>query len=377
MVLVRIVGLSAALLAALPVLAAGSDISQNARIAGGEVAPAGDFQFVAYVEGYRNDLDGSICTGSLIAPNVVLTAAHCTISPMGFSYTASQMRVSFSHTPDALDVLSNGYNVTKVEPNSKFDQNTLRNDIALLILDSDIPSSVASPVKLYVGEVGAGTQLTAAGYGLTIPDDDYSVATQLMEVNLTAATQAFCASRDDAYDPKLYLCTDDNSGRRVCPGDSGGPLSIASGDGYALVGITDFISISSADTNANKTALELCSEENSGSFFTRAYAYIDWIAKTAKLDTSDFTTTVASAAASDSNDGSVSSGSLDGASVDDGDVGGYDDMSVGGKNGDGSIDANDSSSLDDTHEHLSSAAALVLGRATLLAAALGTTVTIL
>ncbi|KAJ1885902.1 hypothetical protein LPJ81_006807, partial [Coemansia sp. IMI 209127] len=360
MAFVRILGLSAALLAALPALTAGSDVAQNARIAGGEVAPTGDFQFVAYVEGYRNDLDGSICTGSLIAPNVVLTAAHCTISPMGFSYTASQMKVSFSHTPDALDVLSNGYNVTKVEPNSEFDQNTLRNDVALLILASDIPSSVASPVKLYAGEVGAGTQLTAAGYGLTIPDDDYSVATQLMEVSLTAATQAFCASRDDDYDPTLYLCTDDNTGRRVCPGDSGGPLSVASGDGYALVGITDFISISSSDTDANRTALELCSEENSGSFFTRAYAYVDWIAKTANLDASDFTTTVASAVASDSNDSSASSDPLDNASGGDasgGDDSGDDsdddndyDTSVGGKDGNGSINANDSSSLDDVHD---------------------------
>ncbi|KAJ2547939.1 hypothetical protein EV175_005026 [Coemansia sp. RSA 1933] len=370
MTLVRIARFSAALLVALPAaFTTGLDIAHNARVAGGKVAPSGDFQFVAYIEGYRNDADGSICTGSLIAPNVVLTAAHCTISPEGFTYEASQIHVSFSHTPNASDVLTSGYTVSKIKANTAFDMSTLRNDVALLILDKHIPTSVATPAKIYSVEVDSGTQLTAAGYGLTVPGDEYSYASQLMEVSLIAATQEFCASRNDLYDVSINLCTDDNTGRRVCPGDSGGPLSIQSGDGYAIVGITDYISVSDADTNVNKTALELCSEENSGSFFTRASAYINWIAKTANLDTSDFTTTIASAAESDS--GSLFSDySADDSS--------YDDASAGGKDGDGSLTSLDPvlSGIDEDSSDSSAAAALVSGMAP-LPAVLGISVTLL
>ncbi|KAJ2086788.1 hypothetical protein IW138_005412 [Coemansia sp. RSA 986] len=374
MVLIRILGLSAALLAAAPPLATGlpteSGIVAQPRIAGGEVASGDNFNFIAYIEGYRNMLDSSLCTGSLIAPNVILTAAHCTFSPMGFGYTADQLRVSFSHTPAPESVLVAGYNVTKIVANSGFDKTTLQSDIALLILDNDIPSSVASPVKLYTGNVGTGTKLTAAGYGLTVPGDEYSAASQLMEVDLVAASQSFCVSRDPKYDSKHYLCTDDSSGRRVCPGDSGGPLSISSGDGYAVVGITDFIGISNEDGTANQTALELCVEQNSGSFFTRANAYIDWIAKNANIDSNDFTTTSASGVLSSADDDTTSSSDDDA------------DKSAGGKDNSNIVSGDDDSALNDsTHTNAkettsSGAAALISSRVTLLAV-LGTTVTIM
>ncbi|KAJ2654547.1 hypothetical protein IWW48_006038 [Coemansia sp. RSA 1200] len=341
MAVTSIVRLSAALLAILPALIgatpADTSIVEKPRVAGGQAVSDGDFGFVAYIEGYRNILDSSICTGSLISSKVILTAAHCTFSPMGFSYTAKQLRVSFTHTPTPNNVLLSGLNVTKISVHPDFDPITLTRDVALLTLAEDVPSSVATQTKIYTGSAGSGTKLVAAGYGLTEPGNEYSAATQLMEVDLVAANSSFCTSRDTAYDSKYYLCTDDSTGRRVCPGDSGGPLAISSDDGYAVVGITDFISISDAFGTPNQTALSLCSETRSASFFSRANAYVDWIVKTAKLDITKFTTSSSSSAVSSAEGDDVGSSSDSSSPSVDDDIDGDGDFE------DGSVDDDEAS----------------------------------
>ncbi|KAJ2516467.1 hypothetical protein H4217_004566 [Coemansia sp. RSA 1939] len=344
MAVTSIVRLSAALLAILPALIgatpADTSIVEKPRVAGGQAVSDGDFGFVAYIEGYRNILDSSICTGSLISSKVILTAAHCTFSPMGFSYTAKQLRVSFTHTPTPKTVLLTGLNVTKISVHPDFDPTTLTRDVALLTLAEDVPSSVATQTKIYTGSAGSGTKLVAAGYGLTEPGDEYSAATQLMEVDLVAANSSFCTSRDTTYDSEYYLCTDDSTGRRVCPGDSGGPLAISSDDGYAVVGITDFISISDAFGTPNQTALSLCSETRSASFFSRANAYVDWIAETTKLDTTKFTTSSSSSAVSSADGNDAGSSSDNSSPSADGDIDSDGDVE------DGSVDDDDEASPD-------------------------------
>src|SRR5215210_3219925 len=96
---------------------------------------------------YRNDGitgDDEWCTGSLIAPTVFLTAAHCVITP--YTPPGSQFYVSFS--PDLFSrsftyVAATGY---VADPNYGHDQANL-NDLALIFLSKNSTKGI-TPLQL-------------------------------------------------------------------------------------------------------------------------------------------------------------------------------------------------------------------------------------
>ena len=63
-------------------------LSNNSRIAYGEMASTNQFPFAALV--YGNTFQ---CSGSLVSPRVVLTAAHCVYDSNGWREPASQIKV--------------------------------------------------------------------------------------------------------------------------------------------------------------------------------------------------------------------------------------------------------------------------------------------
>ncbi|KAJ1721959.1 hypothetical protein LPJ53_003592, partial [Coemansia erecta] len=71
------------------------------RIVGGTVASPDDFKYIAYIEAQSFIFGVAVCTGSLIAPNVVMTAAHCTYINSFMQFTADDFQIGFTHTtPD-------------------------------------------------------------------------------------------------------------------------------------------------------------------------------------------------------------------------------------------------------------------------------------
>jgi MYXO-CTERM domain-containing protein len=177
------------------------------------------------------------CTGSLIAPNLVLTARHC-VAPInsangtvicgmtnfGQAFSAS----AFIVTPD--DNLRDGlpagaqYSVDRVvtTPGS----GVCGNDVALLILTSNLSSTTAPPIVPRVdGAPTLDENFDAVGYGITDPDDTQGTTFgQRLRVNNlgVGCVGTGCANLGGTR-------TEWGAVTPVCSGDSGGPALDSAG----------------------------------------------------------------------------------------------------------------------------------------------------
>ncbi|KAJ2852006.1 hypothetical protein IWW36_000585 [Coemansia brasiliensis] len=247
------------------------------KIAGGEVASDDSYDFVAYIQAYNSSTGGTTCTGSLIAPNIVLTAAHCTFSSANTLYKPSEYTVSFNHTRPTTTSFK-GFSVSDVKVNPDFNRQTLRNDLALLFLAENVPTTEAQSIKIFMENVTTDTQLFAAGFGITNPTDPASVPTDLMKVQLTAGSDSFCKQNTAGFDPNFLICTDGTAGKDTCQGDSGGPLVSPVDGAMALAGVTSFAPITENNPDGR------CAQAGSTGFYVHIRAYIPWIVQATGLD---------------------------------------------------------------------------------------------
>src|SRR6202789_4531546 len=69
--------LCALLATALAPAAAQEGAPAQASVVGGKIAPIADFPSLAFIQAGDKQTGGFQCTGTVIAPRVILTAAHC------------------------------------------------------------------------------------------------------------------------------------------------------------------------------------------------------------------------------------------------------------------------------------------------------------
>jgi secreted trypsin-like serine protease len=243
----------------------------RSSVIGGNVATLTDWGFTAAVF-----TPNSLCTGVVVAPTKVLTAAHCVGNP-----ETMLIRVNSTAAFAGGDVLT----VTSAAFAPGF-ANGFVNDLAVLTLRS---ATTAAPIPLASAAEDAsytqrGAPLQTAGFGdrnpliVGKPRIGLLTAVDVMVRNcglLPASTICDAGGRAGTVFRRLrehVLRRKVN--KTICEGDSGGPLVARTPAGPRLIGITE---ASSSPTKRNPFFFVRCGLHGFPSLHTRVFSFSSFI----------------------------------------------------------------------------------------------------
>jgi trypsin len=213
----------------LPATAAAAEPTAHASIVNGHGATVEELPSLAYIEAHQGKT-GFSCTGTVVAPRVILTAAHCIedLERGGFT-PAPQYAVATGTTTPSKALWQNVFKVLETHVYPGFDPGGLQGDAGVLILDRPtaappIAMAGSADAALYAG--GAPVQL--AGWGVTGANakkaPESLQATSMIVQKPAVCTQKTRRDRPN-YSPAMQMCTLDTPTKKSggCFGDSGGP----------------------------------------------------------------------------------------------------------------------------------------------------------
>jgi secreted trypsin-like serine protease len=219
----------------------GTDAKAEASIIGGDVVAIADFPSLAFIAAQTGKDRGFACTGTVISPRIVLTAAHCVEDlDLGGLTPAARYKVATGRTNPREDGSGEILRVSSTHVFPRFDPGTTRGDAALLVLASPTPAPAISMAGAADGALyGGGAAVSLAGWGLTAPRAK-SGPERLRSTSTVVLDPAACKLRTRPFDPSYsnttQMCTTDppDHANGDCFGDSGGPAIARRPDGTAV-----------------------------------------------------------------------------------------------------------------------------------------------
>lgn len=276
-------------------IALAADDTDTEMIVGGRPAPDGKFPYQVRLYQTLEDEKG-FCGGSIIAPQWVLTAAHCAVTDG-----------EATEELDSLETIYVGYGSTDRTETTKIESEEIivnpdflasglpsRHDVALIKLKEPIPD--AKPIELANSDneqklVTRGVKVTVTGWGAIWDPADKEIVDllskvspqtdvteklnfprKLYEVDINVMDRDECRS---VYKPLQLTVADTeicamkpSSASNSCYGDSGGPLVVQAEDPkrYVQIGVVSWG--------------DRCGRAGSPNVFARVASFSDWIKKT-------------------------------------------------------------------------------------------------
>ena len=232
-------------------------------VIGGTASAIGDLPFAAAVFVDLSATTFAACSGSVIAPNLVLTAAHCVLNDAGQPLTPEYFQVR-TGSPSYFSGGAVSF-VSAVHVYPYLSLSALAGDAALLTL---VTPTAAPPVRLATtadaGLYAAGQPAVIAGWGRTDPVLP-GISPTLQQGTVGVLSNAACKQADPLFVPAFDLCAAAAGFHpAVCNGDSGGPLLTGSPGSFVQIGITSYGAAATCATTPD--------------YFTRVSTVQTWIA---------------------------------------------------------------------------------------------------
>lgn len=229
-------------------------------IIGGSTVPDDELPTLVRIAMDLDDTMWSVCTGTLISPTAILTAAHCTdaayiASKFGkpapkepiFHYTFMHAVAHKKDTQLAKSVeFHQPWHVDYPYPGHS-------NDIGIVHLSQPVTGRRYQKLATSadIAKLHSGDPLLAAGYGLSVGSDNGSIGTLRKGIDNFGQAGSY------------EVTTSGNGPQHICEGDSGGPLFASTSDDLQI-GITSRVEVAPPSCTGR-------------SAYTRVDQYLDWI----------------------------------------------------------------------------------------------------
>jgi len=229
------------------------------KIVGGGPADQGQNRWITSLQSGEH-----FCGATLVADRWVVTAAHCVIGEKVGKLEVWVGGYDLRRPQDGQTV-----KIKKIHMHPNYNDNTLRNDVALLELqgsvDSGIPRAQLASTQITNQLAGPNDIVTVSGWGAL--SENGRSPNELHEVQLPVVSNGECKAAYDGDVHTTQICAGlREGGKDSCQGDSGGPLwATKQGKDY-LVGIVSWG--------------EGCAQARQYGVYTRVASFNDWIEST-------------------------------------------------------------------------------------------------